>query len=69
MPVRQAYNSGFGDQLDAMLADSDFGWHYETGIQLLRPMLSGTFDRYPDLQVVVGHCEVVLFLPGANQLA
>ncbi len=62
VPVRQAYYSGFGDQLDAMLAGFGLGWHYETGIQLLRLMLSGTFDRYPDLQVVVGHWgEVVLF--------
>ncbi len=62
MPVRQAYYSGFGDGLDALLAGFGLGWHYETGIQLLRLILSGTFDRHPDLHVIVGHWgEVVLF--------
>ncbi|MFZ0088305.1 MAG: amidohydrolase family protein [Solirubrobacteraceae bacterium] len=62
MPVRDAYYSGFGDQLDAFFAGFGLGWHYETGIQLLRLILSGTFDQHPDLQVIVGHWgEVVLF--------
>ncbi|RYD62600.1 MAG: amidohydrolase, partial [Sphingomonadales bacterium] len=38
------------------------GWHYDTGIQLLRMVMSGVFDRHPTLQVIVGHWgEVVLF--------
>ena len=38
------------------------GWHYETGVQLLRLILAGTFDRHPELQVIVGHWgEVALF--------
>ena len=38
------------------------GWYYETGVQLLRLILSGVFDSFPDLQVIVGHWgEVVLF--------
>jgi uncharacterized protein len=62
VPVREAYYSGFGDQLDELLAGFAVGWHYETGIQLLRLILSGTFDRHPDLQVIVGHWgEMVLF--------
>ncbi len=36
--------------------------YYDNGVQLLRLIFSGVFDRYPDLQVIVGHWgEVVLF--------
>ena len=60
--VRQAYYSGLGGDLDLYLATGGIGWHYETGIQLLRMVLSGVFDRFPDLQMVLGHWgEVVLF--------
>jgi hypothetical protein len=60
--IRNAYYHGFGDKLDAMLATAGIGWHYETGIQALRLVLSGVFDRFPNLQLVLGHWgEVVLF--------
>jgi uncharacterized protein len=62
VPVRQAIYSGLGEPIDTMFAQFGIGWHYETGIQLLRLILSGTFDRHPSLQVIVGHWgEVVLF--------
>ena len=61
-PVRQAYYSGFGEKFDTILATYGVGWHYETGMQLLRLIYSGTFDRHPDLQVIVGHWgEMILF--------
>ena len=60
--VREAYYSGFDEQLDLTFALGGVGWHLETGIQLLRLILSGTFDRLPELQVIVGHWgEAVLF--------
>ncbi len=60
--VRAAYYSGFNDELDAAFATHGIGWYYETGVQLLRLILGGVFDRFPDLQVIVGHWgEVVLF--------
>ena len=60
--VRDAYYSGFGETLDLAFATSGIGWHYETGIQFLRLILAGTFDRHPDLQIILGHWgEVVLF--------
>ena len=38
------------------------GWHYEAGIQFVRLILAGVFDKYPDLQIILGHWgEVVLF--------
>ena len=61
-PVRESCYSGLGGKVDLTLAMGGIGWHYDTGVQLLRMILSGVFDRYPDLQVIVGHWgEVVLF--------
>ena len=60
--VRDAYYSGFDEQTDVIFATPGIGWHYETGIQVLRLILAGTFDRLPDLQIIIGHWgEVVLF--------
>jgi predicted TIM-barrel fold metal-dependent hydrolase len=61
-PVRDSYYRGFGDAVDAMLASGAPGWHYQTGLVLLRLILNGTFDRNPDLQILLGHWgEMVLF--------
>ena len=38
-----------------MLAGAGWGWHIETAIHVLRLILGGAFDRYPKLQIVVGH--------------
>ena len=60
--VRNAYYSGLGKELDLYLATGGLGWHYEAGVQVLRLILSGAFDRFPKLQVITGHWgEVVLF--------
>ncbi|MGW2021007.1 amidohydrolase family protein [Streptomyces decoyicus] len=60
--VRDAYYSGLGKEVELAFAGPGIGWHYETGIQLLRLILSGTLDRHPDLQFILGHWgEVVLF--------
>jgi predicted TIM-barrel fold metal-dependent hydrolase len=60
--VRAAYYSGFTPEVDASFATYGLGWHFDAGIQFLRLVLSGTFDRLPGLQVILGHWgEVVLF--------
>ena len=60
--VREAYYSGFDDIAGAAFATHGLGWHYDTGVQLLRLILAGVFDRFPDLQVILGHWgEMVLF--------
>lgn len=62
MAVRAAYYSGFTPQLDAAFSSYGLGWHYDAGIQFLRLVLAGTFDRMPGLQVILGHWgELVLF--------
>jgi uncharacterized protein len=69
--VRDAYYSGFSPVIDGAFATFALGWHYEAGIQFVRLMLAGVFDRYPDLQIILGHWgEVILFyLERLNSLA
>ena len=62
MAVRATYYSGFRPEVDAAFATYGLGWHYDAGVQFLRLVLSGTFDRMPGLQVILGHWgELVLF--------
>ena len=53
--VRQAYFSGLEPAVAHVLATAGWGWHAECGLHVLRMAVSGTFDRFPGLQVVVGH--------------
>ena len=62
MAVRASYYSGFTPEVDAAFATFGLGWHYDAGIQFIRLLLAGTFDRMPGLQVILGHWgELVLF--------
>jgi len=61
--VRDAYYSGFDDDfLNIAFSTYGLGWHYESGIQFVRLVLSKVFDRFPHLQIMLGHWgEVILF--------
>jgi predicted TIM-barrel fold metal-dependent hydrolase len=62
MAVRASCYSGFKPEVDAAFATYGLGWHYDAGIQFIRLMLAGTFDRMPGLQMILGHWgELVLF--------
>jgi len=66
--VREAYYSGFKPEVDAAFSTYGIGWHYDAGVQFLRLILAGVFDRLPGLQVILGHWgELVLFY--ADRLA
>ncbi len=69
--VRTALYSGFGEAIDNAFARHGIGWHYESGVQFLRLALAGVLDRFPELQVMLGHWgEVILFyLERADGLA
>lgn len=53
--VRDAYYGGFAPAVSQMLARGGWGWHIETGLHVLRLILAGVFDRFPRLQVIIGH--------------
>ncbi|HBO38307.1 MAG TPA: amidohydrolase [Pasteurellaceae bacterium] len=53
--VQQAYYRGFNREVSARLSMFGWGWHNEAGIQLIRMILAGIFDKFPDLNVISGH--------------
>jgi predicted TIM-barrel fold metal-dependent hydrolase len=68
-PVIDAVYGGFSTAVTGMLAAPSWGWHIETSIHLIRMILGGVFDRYPTLQVVIGHLGegIPFMLPRLNK--
>jgi predicted TIM-barrel fold metal-dependent hydrolase len=55
-PVMEtSYVGNYAPGVTTLLATAAWGWHIETATHVLRLILSGAFDRYPQLQLVVGH--------------
>lgn len=49
------YYNGLGNQwVSRVLSGAGHGWHQEVA-QCLRMIASGVFDRFPKLQIIVGH--------------
>ncbi len=67
--VVEASFGGFSPAVTGTLAGGAWGWHIETAVHLIRMMLGGVFDRYPKLQVVVGHLGegIPFMLPRLNR--
>jgi predicted TIM-barrel fold metal-dependent hydrolase len=60
--LRDAAYRGLDPLIDLGLASFGWGWHMDAGLSALRLILRGTFDRYPGLQLVLGHWgEMLLF--------
>jgi len=53
--VIEAQYSGFSPIVGSILINGGWGWHIETAVHVLRLILGGVFDRYPKLQIVIGH--------------
>jgi predicted TIM-barrel fold metal-dependent hydrolase len=53
--VREAYFSGLPGVAGLLLSIAGWGWHAETGLHTLRLIVSGLFDRFPGLQLIIGH--------------
>jgi uncharacterized protein len=54
-PVVDAYYGGFAPEVSAFLSIAGSGWHIDNGVHCLRLILGGVFDRFPALQIIVGH--------------
>lgn len=54
-PVATTYFSGLPGDLGHLLSIAGWGWHAETGLHTLRLIVSGLFDRFPRLQLIIGH--------------
>jgi uncharacterized protein len=53
--IKDLYAGNYGPQVAGVLATAAWGWHIDTAIHVLRLILSGAFDHYPNLQLVIGH--------------
>lgn len=53
--VQKVYYGGFEDLLSARLSLHGWRWHNEAGIQVLRMILAGRLEQFPNLQLIAGH--------------
>lgn len=53
--IKALYTGNFAPEVSAQLAGAAWGWHIETATHVLRLILSGAFDRFPSLQLIIGH--------------
>ncbi|MFJ9590900.1 amidohydrolase family protein [Streptomyces acidicola] len=54
-PVVDSCYSGFSPIVTETLATTAWGWHIDTGLHALRLIIGGVFDRFPGLQIIIGH--------------
>jgi predicted TIM-barrel fold metal-dependent hydrolase len=67
--VEQVYSGNLSAQVAQRFASGGWGWHIETAQHLIRMILSGVFDRFPGLQIMVGHFgEALPFMMGRLEL-
>lgn len=56
------YKGSWSPKVQFELAGYGIGWHYDVGMQVVRMILAGVFDRHPNLKVIIGHWgEVVAY--------
>lgn len=53
--VVEACYAGLPDPVSSALSTVGWGWHANTATHVLRLILGGVFDRYPGLQLIIGH--------------
>jgi predicted TIM-barrel fold metal-dependent hydrolase len=53
--VFKTYFTGLPEGVGQMLSIAGWGWHAETALHTLRLIASGLFDRFPTLQLIIGH--------------
>jgi hypothetical protein len=49
------YAGNYSESVTEMFATGAWGWHIETATHVIRLILSGVFDRFPQLQLIIGH--------------
>ena len=57
MEVQETYymSDAYSMIVGSELASAGYGWHSEVGIQIMRMILSGIFDKLPNLKFISGH--------------
>ncbi len=52
--ISDLYYGGFSPQVTNNLAGPGWGWHIDAAIHVIRLVMSGAFDKYPRLQIIIG---------------
>lgn len=62
MPVKQiqdyyytSHDESWSQEVSNQFASAAFGWHLDIGIQVVRMILTGIFDKLPNLKFITGH--------------
>ncbi len=53
--VKKAYFSGLAPEMAMLLSIAGWQWHAELGLHTLRLIVSGLFDKLPELELIIGH--------------
>ena len=53
--VGEIYFGGLPEEAGHLLSIAGWGWHAETGLHILRLIVSGVMNRLPSLKIIVGH--------------
>lgn len=53
--VDLCYSKGLSDTVVSSFKRFGYGWHVDPGIHFLNLILTGAFDRHPNLQIILGH--------------
>ena len=70
VPPQSVFDTYYADMgpMGVGLSIAMWGWHVDTGMQVMRLILQGVFDRFPRLQVIIGHMgEATPFMLGRVQ--
>ncbi|OZJ02497.1 hypothetical protein BZG36_04846 [Bifiguratus adelaidae] len=49
------YTGNYPDNVATALSGYGWGWHSDVGLHFLRLFVSGVFDRFPRLKIIIGH--------------
>jgi len=62
MPVKEiqdyyytSHDGSWSDKVANEFGSAAFGWHLDIGIQVVRMILTGIFDKLPNLKLITGH--------------
>lgn len=53
--VQETYYDRLDPIVSARLSNFGWGWHAESGVQVIRMILAGVFDKFPNLKIISGH--------------
>lgn len=48
-------SDAYSGAVKSILSTPAFGWHMEAGLQIIRLIFSGVFDKFPNLKLISGH--------------